>query len=348
MPPQDATPQSPAQVKVMADSPPLQVAQPTLTPRQLAQQQQIARQQQQQLERQKAQEEQAKQQLVLQEQQRQRLAEQRSAYERQRMTDQILFWLLMISPMLLAALVWQLKWQNTVTASVAVVSWVGRRGEKSRERNGYFVTFIERPLLWCSGKLFELTSTIGDQFLKAGVRLGISLYLLGFFLFLVYWITVIAIAVVVVVAFFFILNEVLESQNGPSQSSSSGYTRQPSHAYSDGESRHREGLLGDYTEMRDGDGNVVSESRQREGLLGAYTETRDAHGNVIAECRQREGLLGPYTETRDADGNLVGESRQREGLLGPYTETRDADGKAVAESRDREGLLGPYTEHKRT
>ena len=348
MPRQDATSQSPGPTQAVADLPPPQVAQPTLTPRQLAQQQQIARQQQQQLERQKAQEEQAKQQLALQEQQRQRLVDQRRAYERQRMTDQILFWPMMISPTLLAALVWQLKWQYTVTASVAVVSWVGRRSEKSRERTGYFVTFVERPLLWSSNKLFDLTSTISDQFLKAGVRLGISLYLLGFFLFLVYWVTVIVIAVAIVVAFFYILNEVLESQSGPSQRSiSSGDTPRPSYAFSDGESRHREGLLGDYTEMRDGDGNVVSESRQREGLLGAYTETRDARRNIIAVSRQREGLLGPYTETRNADGNLVGESRQREGLLGPYTETRDADGKVVAESRDREGLLGQYTEHKR-
>ena len=142
------------------------------------------------------------------------------------------------------------------------------------------------------------------------------------------------IAVAIIVAFFYILGEVLESQNGPSQrGSSSGHTPQPSYAYSDGESRHREGLLGEYTETRDARGDVVTESREREGLLGRYTETRDAYGNVVAESRERDGLMGPYTETRDADGKVIAESRRREGLLGPYTETRDADGNVVSESK---------------
>ena len=347
-PSQDTLPLSPATAQPVADSPPPQVTLLVLTPRQLAQQQQVARQEQQQLERQKAQEEQANQQLAQQEQQRQRLADQRRAYERQKTIDAILFLLLLASPLLFVALLWQVKWQPAVTAADSVGSWIERRAAKASERTGYFVAFVERPTLWCARKLFEFTSTMSDQFLKAGVQLALCLYLIGFVLFLAYVITVIVITIAMIVFGFYVLGAVLESQSGTSQrNSSSGYTPRPSYAFSDGESRHREGFVGDYTETLDSGGNVVAESRQRESFSGTYTETRDAEGNVIAESRQSEGFLGPYTETRDGDGNLVGESRQREGLLGAFTETRNADGKVVAESREREGLLGPYTEHKR-
>ena len=342
-----AQPQTPIQAGT--ESPPsLSAATPALSPRQQAQQQQLALRQQQQLERQKAQEEQAKQQLAQQELQRQHLADQRRAYERQKTIDAILFLLLLTSPLLLAALVWQLQWRPAVTAADSVGSWIARRAEKVSERAGYFAAFVERPTLWCARKMFEFTSTMGDQFLKAGVQLALCLYLIGFVLFLAYVITVIVITIAIIVFGFVVLGEVLRSQGDNSQRrSESSYTPRPSYAYSDGESRHREGLLGDYTETRDASGNVVAESREREGLLGRYTETRDANGNVVAESRERDGLLGPYTETRDADGKVIAESRRREGLLGPYTETRDADGKVVSESRDRDGLLGHYTEHKR-
>ena len=345
--PQEAPPPPAAPGQSPADATPTQGSPPVLTPRQQAQQQQLARQQQQQLERQRAQEERAAQQAALQQQQREQQAERRRAYERQQTIDRILFWLLMATPALLAALVWQLKWQPAVTASAALCGWVDRREATTRDKSGYFVSFVERPFMWCSQKLFELTSTIGDQFLRAGVRLASWGYLFGLLLFLAYWVTVAVITVAIIVVFFYILGAILGENKEESRSSSSGYSPRTSYAYSDGESRHREGLLGDYTETRDANGNVVAESREREGLLGRYTETRDAEGNVVAESRERDGLLGPYTETRDADGKVIAESRRREGVLGPYTETRDADGNVVSESRERDGLLGPYTEHKR-
>lgn len=348
---QEATPQTtaPSQAPVAVES--TKIEPPTPTPQQLAQQQAVARQQQEQLERQKAQEERAAQQLALQQQQNAQLAERRRAFEQQQTFDRIFSWLVLSMPLLLAALLWQLKSRYAVAASDKLRGWVDRREAKARDKSGYFANFVEQPFMWCSRKLFELTSSIADQHLRAGVRLALWGYLFGLALFLAYAVTMFVLGLALVVGLFYVLGAVLGSEKNESQSSSrsgsAGYSPRPSYAFADGESREREGLLGAYTEMRDANGNVVAESRQREGLLGTYTETRDANGNVIAESRERDGLLGPYTETRDADGNLVAETRQREGILGPYTETRDASGNVVAESREREGLLGKYTEHKR-
>ena len=153
-PRQDAAPQPPAPSQSPADAaPPVQVTPPVLTPRQQAQQQQLARQQQQQLERQKAQEEQAAQQLALQQQQREQQAERRRAFERKQTIDQILFWLFMVSPVLLATLVWQLKSRHAVAASDTLGGWVDRRETKAREKSGYFANFVEQPFMWCSRHL---------------------------------------------------------------------------------------------------------------------------------------------------------------------------------------------------
>ena len=58
---------------------------------------------------------------------------------------------------------------------------------------------------------------------------------------------------------------------GPSKASVSGRPN-----FGAGESREREGLLGDsYTEHRDKDGDYAGESREREGILGdKYTENK--------------------------------------------------------------------------
>ena len=132
----DAVTQAQTPSQLGTEPPPPPAAPPALTPGQQAQQQQIALRQQQQLERQKAQEEQAKQQLAQQEQQRQRLADQRRAYERQQTIDALLFWLLMASPLLFVALLWQVKWQPAVTAADSVGSWIERRAAKASERTG--------------------------------------------------------------------------------------------------------------------------------------------------------------------------------------------------------------------
>ena len=200
-PRQEATPQPSASSQAHADPAPLQVTPPVLTPRQQAQQQQ------QQLERQKAQEERAAQQLALQQQQREQQAERRRAFERQQKIDRILFWLFMVSPVLLATLVWQLKSRHAVAASDGLGGWVDRREAKARDKSGYFANFVEQPFMWCSRKIFELTSSIIDQFLKAGVRLALWSYLFGLLIFLAYVVTVAVIAIAIVVVFFYVLPE---------------------------------------------------------------------------------------------------------------------------------------------
>jgi hypothetical protein len=183
---------------------------------------------------------------------------------------------------------------------------------------------------------------MGDQFLQAGVRLALCLYLIGILLFLAYVVTAIIIGLLFIAIGLWVLGAVFgDKDDSPTRRS------RVVPAFADGESRRRQDLFGEYVETRDSEGNVVAKTRAREGFFGKYSETTDKDGNVISETREREGFLGPYSETTDKDGGVIAESRDREGFLGPYTETQDPTGKVVGESRDRKGFLGDYTEHKK-
>lgn len=298
---QETTPQATALSQARVDAAQAKSEAVALTPKQLAQQQLVARQQQQQLERQKAQEERAAQQLELQQQQSAQQAERRRTFEQQQTFNRIFSWLVLSLPLLLAALVWQLKSRHAVAASDKLGGWVDRREAKAREKSGYFANFVEQPFMWCSRKLFEFTSSIADQFLRAGVRLALWVYLFGLVLFLAYAVTMFVLGLALVVGLFYLLGAVLGGDKDESQSSSSGssgYVPRPSYAFAEGESRGRKDFFGDeYAETRDADGKVIAETRNRKDFFGdKYAETRDADGNVVGESRERDGFLGPYTD----------------------------------------------------
>jgi hypothetical protein len=312
------------------------------------------RERQQQAAQQVAEEQQRQTQLAqaaAQEERRQRQVVQQLAREQQTRQELIVLWALLIFPIAAGALVTMFKSSTAVSASNKVGQWIGSRQERATEKTGLFADFFLRPVLWCFQKLFAITASIASPFLQAGVRIATWLYLVGAILFLIYWVTVIVLAIAMLVAGFWLLGVFLgDVASSSSSSSSSSRQRADSRPYlgGTGESRLREGLTGQYVEHTDAAGNVVSRSRQREGLTGRYVEHEDVAGNVIAESRNREGLTGDYVEHQNAAGDAVGESRRREGLLGPYTEHQNADGKVVGESREREGLLGRYTEHKKS
>jgi hypothetical protein len=312
--------------------------------------QQAAEQQRQQLiAREAAQQEQVQKERLFQEQQRQRKLEQQEAFERQHHMNLIILMLLLAFPIVLALFIKLFKWQKSVVASDKIGAWLESSIIKAQNKSGLFTDIVQRPILWCSVKLFAITSSIRDEFLKAGVRLAACLYLIGGVLFLVYVITMIVLSIIAVFLMLALLSAILNNTDQSSDTHSSDPEPERfQFPVSEGESRQIEGILGPYTEIRNADGDVIAKSRQIEGILGPYTETRNADGDVIAESRQIEGILGPYTETRNVDGDVIAESRQIEGILGPYTETRNPDGEVIAESRQIEGILGPYTEHKKT
>ncbi|MBC7942744.1 MAG: hypothetical protein H7Z19_23825, partial [Chitinophagaceae bacterium] len=273
-------------------------------------------------------------QQTAQEERRQRQLAEQNALEQQRRQELILLWALLAFPIAAAAPIAFFKSSVAVSISNKTGEWIGLRQARARDKTGFFAEFFLRPVLWCFQKLFAITASIESPFMQAGVRIATWLYLAGVILFLIYWVTVIVIAIAIVVAGFWLLGALL-GQGDSGSSSGSDRSRQPSDSGSylggNGESRVREGLMGQYVEHTDAAGHVVGESRKREGFLGPYVEHQDAAGNVIAESRDRKGFLDDYVEHQDAEGNVVGESRQREGFLGPYTEHRNREGKVVGE-----------------
>ena len=323
--------------------------------RQLAAQQRTQeRERQQYVAQQAAQERQRQLQLAKQTaqgEQRQRQLAQQNAMEQQRLQGLMVLWALLAIPIAAAASVAFFKSSAAVSISNKTCEWIGSRKERAGEKTGLFAEFFLCPVLWCFQKLFAVTESIANPFIQAGVRIATWLYLAGLILFLIYWVTVIVLAVAMLIAGFWLLGAIL-SLSDSSSSSRPVRSWQPSDSFpssgGDGESRQREGLFGKYIERTDTAGNVVGESRQREGFLGPYVEHQNSTGSVVAESRYRKGFLGDYVEHQDAEGNVVGESRQREGFLGPYTEHQNAEGKVVGESRQRDGLFGTYTEHKKS
>ena len=173
--------------------------------RQQAQQQAAEQRQQRELESRKAEEVRAQEQLAAAELQRQRLVEQHAAYDRQQMQDRVVFWMFMLSPLLLTVLVQQLKWNRAVTASDAIGGWIGHSEIKAAQQSGYFASFVKYPFLWSANKLYALSSKINNQFLKAGVRLAFFIYLTGLTVYLVFMVTIYAIAFAIIVGVFWII-----------------------------------------------------------------------------------------------------------------------------------------------
>jgi signal transduction histidine kinase len=220
-------------------------------------------------------------------------------------------------------------------------TWIAQRRDRNREASGWFKTWVLFPFYWGLSSVGRLTERVDDDFVRSGAKVSAYLYFVGLAIYLLFVVTVV---VVTIALFVLVLVAIASATSRSDERVERSVTRVP--PSEEGTSREREGILENYTEHRDGNGNIVGESHEREGIFEDYVETRDADGKVIGESREREGLFEKYTEHRDADGKVVGESREREGLFEKYTEHRDADGKVVSESREREGLFGKYTEHR--
>lgn len=220
-------------------------------------------------------------------------------------------------------------------------TWIAKRRDLHVAGGGWFKTWVLFPFYWGLSLVGRLTERVDDDFVRSGVKVSAYLYFVGLVAYLAVVVTIVIVAIVIFVLILMAIGAAI-SQSDEREARSVRWI-----PASEGDtSREREGILENYVETRDVDGNVVSESRKREGFFEDYVETRDVDGNVMGESREREGLFEKYTEHRDADGKVVGESSEREGLFGNYTEHRDADGRVVGESREREGLFGKYTEHR--
>jgi hypothetical protein len=127
-----------------------------------------------------AQEQQRRQEVVQQataEQQRQLRLAQDAAQERQRVQQLLLICAALALPIVLGGLVALLKWPFAVVGSQRGEQWISSRYAMAREATGWFSSFLVLPILWCLKTLNEKTASISDSFVKAGVRLALSLYL---------------------------------------------------------------------------------------------------------------------------------------------------------------------------
>lgn len=167
-----------------------QSAVPLVTPRQRAQQQLVERQEQEKLERES-----------VQAQQDRLLAERHAALVRECQFNTTLFWLLICSPILLALLVWKIEWKAALHANHKMQAWIEASTVRANRASGSFSKYVRRPFLWGLGMSFNLSSSIANQYLQAGVRLAACLYLVGAFITLAIWITafVVFIAMLIVI-----------------------------------------------------------------------------------------------------------------------------------------------------
>ena len=326
--------------------------------RQLAQQQAAERQQQQLAARQAAQEQEAQRQRDYLEQQRTANLERAASLARQRWMNYATIVAILLLPILVAALVYKLKLQGVASEVDALSARVDRAQARASEKSGFFANGVQKPVLWAFSRLYALSASIDDQFLRAGARVAGGLYLVYAIALIAYaaiiavaWVVGVIIAFVICYLIIRILPTVL-AHFGIYVPNLGRFMPVPSFSSGNTTSRQREGLFGDkYTEHTDGSGSVVGTSREREGLFGnKYTEHVDASGNVVGKTEEREELFGDkYAEHASADGQVAGTTREREGFFGDkYSEHSDATGKVVGESRKQQGFFGDeYTESKK-
>lgn len=298
----------------------------------------------QQAQQKKAQEEQAAEQLRVRrehEAERQRLAEQ------QLMGERIAWAIILTFPLIIGGWVGGLKSKRGVLVSDWINGWVSSRFKHAREKTSRFALFVERPTMWSSQKLFALTASITDQYVKAGIRLTLFTFLLVTVATILFVIAYMALLIFLTIAAVIIGFWVLDLVVNDGRASQTKVASSRSYSLAQGRSSHHEGLFDSYTKTETPDG--VYKTRQVEGFLDSRLETTDGRGNVVAQEREREGFFGDkYTEITDSSGKVIGEKREIKSWHDPRTVTTDSSGNVISESRDREGLFGAaYTEHKR-
>ena len=157
----------------------------------------------------------------------------------ERRRELLVLWAVLLLPLAAAALIALSKWGTAVSVSNAIADWIGTRRERAGEKTGFFAELFLRPVLWCFYKLVVVTAAIESPFIKAGVRIATWTYLVGLILFLIYWVTVIVIAIAILVVVFWILGAILGQGGSSSQVSSA-----PSYVERDDDAIAQPGIRG--------------------------------------------------------------------------------------------------------
>ena len=134
-----------------------------------------------------------------QEQQRQTQFNRGASADASRRQGTLIVWAILAFPLVVAAIIVLSKWSGAVTSSDRFTEWIDMYREKTRGKTGPYARFFLRPVLWCFQSLAVLTASIENTFVRAATRVAAWLYLAGFVLFLLYWITVVVIAIVMLV-----------------------------------------------------------------------------------------------------------------------------------------------------
>jgi len=261
-------------------------------------------------------------------------------------------WLFLLAPVLVGGLFPVLRSERLTSPTDGWEARFASRHARATARTGAFSKYFSRPLWRGSALLWGKTTFIGDPHVRAGVRVGLLLYFVGFMvgllIFVGYVLLVIVIAIIVIAVLLWILTEASSERSGGRTSRTIGdfygIGRRVSQSRS-GTTFWGHPKIDHYDE----DGRKVGESRPGETWLGEpKTEHYDREGRKVGESRPDETWLGePKSEHYDREGREVGESRPGETWLGePKTEHYDREGRKIGESRPGETLWGdPQTDH---
>ncbi|MEI7832695.1 MAG: hypothetical protein WCJ56_05815 [bacterium] len=228
--------------------------------------------------------------------------------------------------------------------------------ESLRERDGYFVKYYGRPMMFLLDGVMQITSRITDKFTRTSIR--IILVQIAFPLGLILWVVVAQISIMLAVLFVIIW--IWVNHNNSSSSTSSGRDRRiesgpPGHIPGGTSKAERNVFTGEETVVhRDQQGNKTGTTKIETGFFtGEKVQVhKDIDGNDIGRTKNERGFFtGENVQVHmDMEGNTTGTTRQdTEFFTGEKVDVdRDNDGNVTGKSTDeKEFLTGEkYKQHR--
>lgn len=215
--------------------------------------------------------------------------------------------------------------------------------ERLREKDGYFVKYYGRPMIFLLDGVMQTTSRISDPFSRASSR--IILVQLALSLGFLIWMVVAQISIMLSIIFIIIWIWANHNNTG-SNSSSGSYRRRenenPPGRQPGGTSKPERNIFtGEETIVhRDQQGQKVATTQKKtEFITGEKIMVdKDLAGNVIGRSKnEQEWFTGDRVQVhRDTEGNVAGTTRQEtEFFTGQRVDVhRDNDGKVTGKSTD--------------
>jgi hypothetical protein len=214
------------------------------------------------------------------------------------MTKETLNILFLLSPLLIGGIIAIINIDEVNDSTEKAEEWTRKTQSKVSIKNGWFSRYISNPILWIIVKFSDWTDDFTHRGLKNGIRVAATLYLIGVWLYLLFFAFMVIVTLAIIAVVIYIVFKVLLNTNDDVKQS-----------YEKG--RRIVGAAGSGKRVNPNTGVI-----QKDGIFGwADTDQRiDPETGLV----QTKGVIGwNDTETRinQETGNI-----QKEGVFG-YNDT---------------------------